>query len=467
MREAAVGAMARAARFFSGEVATQGGYLWQYKSDMSMREGEGVATASMIWVQPPGTPSVGMAFLGAYEATGDERYLAAAQAAAQALVWGQLASGGWDYRIDFDAEGSKQWYYRRDVEAGDVEAGERRNTTTLDDDNTQSALRLLMRVDRATGFADAEVQRGVEHGLEALLGAQYPNGAWPQRYSAFPEPEGFPVKKARYPESWSRTHPRKRYQAYYTFNDNTMADTIEMMLAAHRTYGDERYLAAARRGGEFMILAQMPEPQPAWAQQYNADMEPAWARRFEPPAVTGGESFGVMRSLLDLYVETGEERFLEPVPRALAWAERSVLPDGNLARFYELRTNKPLYFTLDYELTYSDADMPTHYAFKVSAGRIASTRAYYERIQQEGRETVLAERRTRQESVLGAGQSGEQDIEEVRRVIEALDERGRWVESGQLRDPENRGKRIEAEVISCRTFVRNMRMLARYVGAVE
>ena len=459
--------MERAARFFSEEVATEGGYLWQYKSDLSMREGEGVATASMIWVQPPGTPSVGAAFLGAYEATGDERYLEAARGAADALVWGQLASGGWDYRVDFDVEGSKRWYYRRDVEAGDMEAGERRNTTTLDDDNTQSALRLLMRVDRATGFADADVRRAVEYGLEALLEAQYPNGAWPQRYSAFPDPEKFRVEKARYPESWSRTHPKKRYQVYYTFNDNTIADVIETMLDAYHAYADERYLAAARRGGEFMVLAQMPEPQPAWAQQYNADMEPAWARRFEPPAITGGESFGVMRSLLDLHVETGEERFLEPVPRALDWAERSVLPDGKLARFYELRTNEPLYFTREYELTYSDADMPTHYAFKVSAGRIASTRAYYERILREGREALLAERRGRQESVLGAGRSGSQDAERVKEVIEALDERGRWVEPGQLRDPENRGNRIEAKVISCRTFVRNMMVLARYVGAME
>jgi hypothetical protein len=199
-REEAIGTMERAARFFTKAVATHGGYLWQYRSDLSMREGEGVATASMIWVQPPGTPSVGMAFLGAYEATGDERYLEAAREAAHALVWGQLGSGGWDYRIDFDAEGSRWWYYRRDVEVGDVEAGERRNTTTLDDDNTQSALRLLMQVDRTTGFADEDVGRAVKYGLEALLKAQYPNGAWPQRYSAFPDPEKFPVKKSRYPE---------------------------------------------------------------------------------------------------------------------------------------------------------------------------------------------------------------------------------------------------------------------------
>ena len=94
-------------------------------------------------------------------------------------------------------------------------------------------------------------------------------------------------------------------------------------------------------------------------------MEPAWARRFEPPAITGGESFGVMQILLELYLAYGEPRFLEPIPRALAWAKAAQLPDGRMARFYELQTNRPLYFTREYALTYSDADLPTHYAFKV------------------------------------------------------------------------------------------------------
>ena len=42
------------------------------------------------------------------------------------------------------------------------------------------------------------------------------------------------------------------------------------------------------------------------------------------------------------------------------------LPDGRLARFYELKTNKPLYFTKTYEVTFSDEDLPTHYGFKVA-----------------------------------------------------------------------------------------------------
>ena len=70
-----------------------------------------------------------------------------------------------------------------------------------------------------------------------------------------------------------------------------------LALQAHRVTGAfEKCLLAARRGGDFILLAQMPEPQPAWAQQYNARMEPAWARRFEPASITGGESVGACRT---------------------------------------------------------------------------------------------------------------------------------------------------------------------------
>lgn len=448
--------MVKATQFFRSEVATEGGYLWAYKPDFSYRQGENPASETTIWVQPPGTPSIGMVYLEAYEATGDTLFLNGAVNAARALVWGQLASGGWDYRIDFDPEESKRWHYRRDVLAGDKETGERRNRTTLDDNNSQSAFQLLMRVDKVLGFKDETIHGAVMYGLDALLKAQYPNGAWPQRYEEFPNAADFPVKKARYPETWSWEFPQKRYYTFYTFNDNSIADIMGMMIEAYRTYDDARYLAAAKRGGDFMILAQMPEPQPAWAQQYNLDMEPAWARRFEPPSVTGGESFGIMRALLDLYVATGDKQYLEPIPKALAWAKRSLLPNGQLARFYELKTNKPLYFTKDdYILTYDDSNMPTHYAFKVSGNRIEGIERYYDRIMKEGREAILATQ----------GQSGSVDESQVKEIVSALDGQGRWVGMGRIQNPENRRGTIPAEVISCRTFYRNMQTLARYLKA--
>jgi PelA/Pel-15E family pectate lyase len=458
LKTQAQAAMVKATRFFRGEVATEGGYLWVYKPDFSVRQGENPASETTIWIQPPGTPSIGMVYLEAYEATGDTLFLNGAVNAARALVWGQLASGGWDYRIDFDKEERKKWHYRRDVEAGDKETGKRRNRTTLDDNNSQSAFQLLIRVDKVLNFKDSEIHGAVVYGLDALLKAQYPNGAWPQRYEVFPKAEDFSVNQARYPETWSREFPKVRYYNFYTFNDNSIADIMGMMVEAYRTYDDVRYLDAAKRGGEFMILAQMPEPQPVWAQQYNLDMEPAWARKFEPPSVTGGETFGIMRALLDLYVETGEDRFLAPIPKALAWAKRSLLPDGRMARFYELKTNTPLYFTKDeYVLTYDDSNMPTHYAFKVSGNRVEGIERYYDRIVKEGREVVLAER-DRVASV---------DETQVKAIVADLDDRGRWISMGRFQDPNNPRGRVEGEAISCRTFYVNMRVLARYLKGEE
>ncbi len=81
-------ALEKAAHYFRGTVSTNGGYLWTYSQDLKERAGEGEATETQIWVQQPGTPSVGFAYLRAYEATGEEIYLEAARAAADALVWG-------------------------------------------------------------------------------------------------------------------------------------------------------------------------------------------------------------------------------------------------------------------------------------------------------------------------------------------------------------------------------------------
>ncbi len=59
----------------------------------------------------------------------------------------------------------------------------KRNTSTLDDNTTQAALRLLMHVDEALEFKDSAIHEAAEYGLKSLVAAQYPNGAWPQRFS--------------------------------------------------------------------------------------------------------------------------------------------------------------------------------------------------------------------------------------------------------------------------------------------
>ncbi len=437
-----------ATAFFREQVAVQGGYLWRYSADLTCREGEKKATPAMAWVQPPGTPSVGLAFLDTYNKTGDPYYLEAAVESANALVKGQLHSGGWTYHIEFDPDQRKKFAYRSDRRTN------AHNVTTLDDDTTQAALRCLIMVDRALDFKNTVLHEAALFGLDSLLRAQYPNGAWPQRYSEFPDPDEYPVKKAGYPDDWPRIYKGADYSGYYTLNDNTLADTIALMDLAAETYSDDRYRAAWRKAGEFILLAQMPDPQPAWAQQYDVDMHPAWARTFEPPAITGGESQGILRVLLDFHAETGDRRYLDSAGRALAYLKKSRQPDGRLARFYEMKTNKPLYCTKSYELTYSDADTPTHYSFFSYSSLDAIEVDYRAACDVEGK--GLHEYKTEPTAAPPSA-------EEVKILITTLDARGAWVEPGRLRyhgeeDPTR-------EIIDSQTFISNMSILSAYIAS--
>jgi Pectic acid lyase len=449
---AAAAALEKAVAFFDQKVSIEGGYLWRYSDDLKLREGENTATATQAWVQPPGTPTVGEALLAAYERTGEKYLLAAAVRTARAVVKCQLASGGWDYRLEFDPAKRSANAYRADGPP----AERARNVSTLDDDTTQAAVRFLMRVDRVLGFQDRPIHEATQFALESLLKAQYPNGAWPQRFSAPPRAEDFPVLKANYPDSWPRTWPNQNYMSFYTLNDDTQADVIETMFDAAEIYSQSKYLDAARRGGDFLILAQMPEPQPAWAQQYNAQMQPAWARKFEPPSITGGESQGAIRILMAIYRQTGDKKYLEPIPRALAYLEKSIRSDGRMPRFLELKTNTPLYFTRQYELVYTDNDLPTHYGF-ITGNNLARIRAEYERL------LATAPDKLKPDRTVPADKLSPALIESAGRAISALDSRGAWAEDGRLRDsdPEGQTKRV----ISTPTFTRNVETLSRFIAA--
>jgi len=447
----ALAAAKRATTFFTTKVATRGGYLWRYSEDLRKREGEGKANEWQIWVQPPGTPSVGKAFVQAYEATGDKQFLDAAVAAAKALVWGQLESGGWDYRIDFSPKGEKRYAYRH-LKLKDLKG--RRNTSTLDDNNTQHALRLLMAVDQLV--KDPEIHEAVVYGLDALLKAQLPKGGWPQRFFISPpSKQRFATTVRINPDGSHTTIQRPRsYAHYYTYNDNTINDCISTLLEAHERYNEPRYLDAAKKCGDFIILSQLKPPQAGWAQQYTPDLKPEWARRFEPPAVCGAVTSRNIRILIELTLVTGDEKFLKPIPAALDWLKRSRLPGGRVryARFYELGTNRPLYFTRGkYELTYSSDDMPTHYSFISKGDLHARAQARYREVKERGRDALLAERARKPTAAQHRERAAALEPR-VREIIAALDEQARWIEKGW---------------IPCRTFNSNLNTLSDYLAAVK
>jgi hypothetical protein len=448
LREEALAALKKAATFYHTKVASHGGYVYYYSVDLQQRWGEGVATRDQIFVQPPGTPAVGMAYLKAYEATGDPYYLGAARDAAKALIYGQLQSSGWTQTIDFDPKGSKVALYRNGK-------GKGRNHSSLDDNQTQAAIQFLARLDKTLEFKDPSIHEAAQVALDALLKAQFPNGAFPQGWREPVAPR--PLVKASYPETWPRTWPNEDYWDYYTLNDGLAGTVADTLLAALAVYQDDRYRKALTRLGDFLILAQMPDPQPAWAQQYSYAMHPTWARRFEPPAISGLESEDAIKTLMKIYRLTRDRKYLEPIPRALAYLRKSRLPDGRMGRYYELKTNRPLYMSRkngEYSLTYDDTALPSHYGWKQKT-EVDALEKEYEDLK-SGKPQPKAE------------PSAAELEKQVRQILQDLDDQGRWITAyageGLVGQPKfATGFRY----IGSNVFNRNVEVLSAYLTATR
>lgn len=435
------GALRRAAGFYADKVATHGGYVYYYSPDLSVRWGEGKASADQVWVQVPGTPAVGGAFLTAYEATGDAFHLKAAQAAAKSLLYGQLASGGWTNAVDFDPEGSQVSLYRNGK--GDKKG---KNFSTLDDGITPGALRFLIRLEKLSPDGVAGLKESIDVGLKALLEAQFPNGAFPQGWTGPVEKR--PVVKAKYPDYDWRTENRiKNYWEHYTLNDGVCGQVAWLLEEAALLRGDIRCKEALVRLGEFLLLAQMPEPQPGWAQQYDPEMRPIWARKFEPPAMAGRESEDAMLTLIRIAKLTREARFVTPIAAGQAWLEKSLLPNGKLSRYYELKSNKPLHMTEDYELTYDDSKLPKHYGWQ-NEPRLKEIDAALAGLRPGGK---IAKSRPTEE--------------EVRGVLAALDAEGKWVSQydGEMMVGQPKFK-VGEEYVSSAVFVANVEVLCAFLS---
>lgn len=439
--------MKKAATFYRDRLALRGGYVYYYSPDLRRRLAEGLATPSQICVQPPATPTVGMAYLAAFKATGDVYYRRAAQETAHALVYGQLKSGGWTQVIDFDSANRAAGQYRN---------GKRnrrgKNNSSFDDGQSQSAMQFLIHCDEALGFKDERIHEASKFALESLLKAQFANGGFPQVWTG-PVPKQKIVSASYPPYDWRTQGKVKDYWNRYTLNDGVAGYVLPVLIDAHRVYQDERFAAAIRRLGDFLVLAQMPDPQPAWAQQYGYDMHPIWARRFEPPAVSGGESQDVMEVLMEIHRQTDDAKYLEPIPKALAYLKRSRLSDGRLARYYELRNNRPLYMTRrpgtkDYRLTNSDSNLPSHYGWKIVSRLDA--------IEQEF-------------NVLKNGGGGkERKIADsaVARIVSELDTQGRWISRYSNQRLVGQPKFRPGEMfIASGVFSENLTTLADWLGS--
>jgi len=312
--------MKRATAFMTDEVAVGGGYVWNVLPDFSRRWGELEASPTMIWVQPPGTATVGHAYLDAYHATGDEQFYNAAKAAADALIAGQHPRGGWNYVIDTAGEASlRKWYDEVGGNAWRLEEFQHYyGNATFDDAGTAEASQLLLRV--YLEKRERKYRAPLDKAIQFVLDAQYPNGGWPQR---FPFVEGA-----------GGLHGNPDYTPYITFNDDVAGENIEFLLYCHQALGsnDRRLVDAIQRGMDIFIATQQPMPQPAWGLQHYPDtLKPAPARTIEPRAFATHTTATNIRSMIGFYKLTGDRKYLERLPEALDWLDQVKTPQNLIA----------------------------------------------------------------------------------------------------------------------------------------
>lgn len=459
-REEAIAAMKRATTFMVERASLRGGYVWNLSEDLTKRWGEVPARPSQIWTQG-GTHLAGLAFLDAYDATGDRLFLDAARRAADALIFGQLEDGGWHYFIDFDPAGLDEWY--RDSASkytyGYEEYRYYYGNATNDDQVTSDCARFLLRYYKTT--LEPAYRTPVLKALDFVLKAQYPNGGWPQRY-----PLRFDFAHDGLPD----------YTSYYTLNDGAHQGYVELLLRAYRALGDRRYLDAARRGADFLLISQGPDGEAGWAEQFGPDLKPIAARAHEPSGYVIRESRDALRVLQLFYALTEDARYLAPIPRCLAWFERVNKEAVELkrppARYYQVGTNRPVYVLRvpqknaeGYGLYSWTHEPPASMEVRRPVD-VAPIRRDYESVillkTPESRAAYVA-------SYLdGPSRDATPTTADIATLIERLDSRGAWVTDVRVHQeeptPMHSGEGSPLRGISTGVFVRNLGLLTAYIA---
>jgi PelA/Pel-15E family pectate lyase len=450
-RDHVLAAMKRASGFMMDTVSERGGFVETYTADLSERWGEVPARRSMIWVQEPGTVSVGRVLLEAYQGTKDNTFLEQAQRTADALIAGQHPAGGWHYFIDFDPSGIEKWYAEVGSRCwGWEEYYHYDGNCTFDDNVTTGAADFLLDLFMETKSVKHRV--ALDKAIGFILKSQYPEGGWPQRYPL-----------------------REGYSSYFTFNDGVTTNNIYFLLKADRLLGNVAYKRAAIRGMQFVVISQMGAPQAGWGMQHDLDLRPAGARSYEPAGLSPSTTAENIGHLMRFYQITGDRRHLRGIPDAIAWLDKAKLPEGHSdqghthGQFLELNTDRPLYAHREgtgiengrYWVDHEPANFPGHYGMQVQID-VAALRRKYERVSGLSPGEAMAEHRA---ATVAKSAVQEVDGENVRAAIEAMDERGAWVEDLSVLDYHDwKGRpRREFRGISTRTFVTNMRMFVGYL----
>lgn len=245
--------------------------------------------------------------------------------------------------------------------------------TTFDNRTTYSQIDYLAQVYQYTKAE--KYKTAILKGLDFIMAAQYGNGGWPQYY---------PLED--------------NYSRYITYNDDAFAGI--MWLLKDITEGKPQYgfiddqhrhqlQTAFDKGLDCIIKTQINDAghPTAWCQQYDeVNLQPAWARKFEPPSICNGESVKIVELLMSIKdpspaviaaVQYAVQWFNESMirgirvetfaapemitPYRVSTTDKRVISDSLAApiwtRYYELKTHRPVFCNRDSKLVYSLAEV--------------------------------------------------------------------------------------------------------------
>lgn len=279
---------------------------------------------------------------------------------AERMLVYQLSNGAWPKQLEDKS------VVKYETPIDDVLMAKIKATTymhaTIDNRATSKEINALVKAYQTTH--NKAYLQAAEKGLDYLLKAQYKNGGWPQYY---------PDKSS--------------YRAEITYNDDAMVNVLNIMLDIATKSNDfevvdPAYIAkaedAVKKGLDCILKTQVIQNGKGsiWAAQYDQNtLQPAKARAFEPASLSTSESVNIVRFLMRIKNPTTELKIA--ISNAVDWfnaakitgykfdkfpdgKDRGLIADPNSviwARFYDLKTNQPIFGDRDNAVYKNVADI--------------------------------------------------------------------------------------------------------------
>ncbi len=308
----------------------------------------------------------------------------AARIADQLLLY-QKENGGFEKNVDMAlmlTQGEKAQLIARRADVSE---------TTIDNRTTYPQVAYLGKIITASLLKSSPPNNFLKYkdafnkGLDYLLASQYENGGFPQFY---------PLKEG--------------YYTHITFNDDAMIGVLSFLRDIANGHEDYKFVDETRRKAVVGAVARtiplilklqvvVDGKKTVWAPQYDeVTLKPTWARKYEPPCLSAGETVGIVRFLMQekktpeitAAIESSVKWLDANKLKGLRWVrtngENAIVKDAAApplwARFYEVETMKPIFLGRDsvikYDVTQIEAERRNGYAWYVSGPGDLLTKDY-------------------------------------------------------------------------------------------